>query len=226
MASKLEISTKRFAISKANAQMVAVTAAAAFVSAFCLVTANTLRGESGYQNRVLTAQQKAYNQLQANVSAVSKLDDSYKSFVSKPTNVIGGSSTGIGANDGDNAKIVLDALPSQYDFPALTSSIEKVLTSLNMNVSSISGTDDELAQQSNQGGNTPQPVPMAFSFEVTQATYASVQQLLTTLQASIRPIQIDNLVLSGGSADMTATINGHTYYQPQINLTTTTETIK
>ena len=223
---KLEISTKRFAISKANAQMVAVTSIAAFVSVFCLVASNTLRGESAYQARVIKAQKSAYNQLQTNVNAVGHLVNSYKTFVTKPTNVIGGPSTGTAVNAGDNAKIVLDALPSQYDFPALTSSIEKILNGLNLTVSSISGTDDELAQQSNQGSNSPQPVPMAFSFEVTQVNYASVQQLIATLQSSIRPIQVDSLVLAGGSDNMTVTVNAHTYYQPQINLTTTMETIK
>lgn len=222
----LEISTKRFAISKANAQMVTVTAVAAFVTVFCLVASHALWSQDAYQNRVIKAQDAAHAQLQTNLQAVTQLVSQYENFVNTPTNVIGGSSTGTGHNSGDNATIVLDALPSDYDFPALTSSVESILNNLNLTISSINGTDDEVAQEANTGSNSPQAVPMAFTFSVTNANYTVVQQLITDLQLSIRPIQIDTLSLSGDSDKLTVAINAHTYYQPAIKLTTTTETVK
>src|SRR5579884_4256983 len=103
--------TKRVAISKANAQMVAVVAVASFVTVFCLVASRAVWSQNSYQARVTTAKEKAHQQLLKNIQAYGDLTSSYKAFISTPTNVIGGSPTGTGDNDGDNAKIILDALP-------------------------------------------------------------------------------------------------------------------
>ena len=50
--------------------------------------------------------------------------------------------------------------------------------------------------------NNPQPVPMPFSFSVSNTSYAAVGQLVAALQQSIRPIQIDTLGLSGAASNM------------------------
>jgi len=73
-----------------------------------------------------------------------------------------GTHGGSGDNDGSNSKIILDALPSTYDFPALASSLEKLLASKGVPVSSLSGTDDQLNQETNTSSPTPAPVPMPF----------------------------------------------------------------
>jgi len=226
MTLKSNISTKHLAISKANAQIVAVVATASFITVFCLVAAKAVWSQNQYQTRVTKAENAAHVQLQHNIAAFGDLVDSYQAFASQPTNVIGGSSTGTGNNSGNNANIVLDALPSSYDFPALTSSLEKILTQNNLSISSITGTDDELAQQSNTSSPNPQPVSMPFSFSIANASYASVQQLMTILQESIRPIQVDSITLSGGTNDMQLTVNAHTYYQPVKSLGITTEVVQ
>lgn len=220
------ISTKRLAISKANAQMVIIVSVAAFVTVFCLVAAKAVWSQTRYQARVTSKEEKAHQQLQANIKAFGSLVNSYKKFDSADNNIIGGSLNGTGNNDGDNAKIILDALPDRYDFPALASSLEKILTGGGFNVSSITGTDDQLSQQGNTSSPTPQPVNMPFSFTVGNANYVSVQQLTNTLQASIRPIQIDSISLTGGANNMTLTVNAHTYYQPAKNVNITKQVVK
>jgi hypothetical protein len=117
-------------------------------------------------------------------------------------------------------------LPSTYDFPALTSSLEKIVNGLGLKLSSITGTDDQVNQQKNNSSPTPQPVTMAFALTVSGANYNSVNQLVGTLQQSIRPIQIDTLELSGGINDMSATINAHTYYQPAKDIGITKKVVK
>lgn len=224
--SKLEISTKRLAISKANTQIVAIVGAASFITVFCLVAAHAVWNQNQYQSRVTAADTKAHKQLVANISAYNNLQNAYQAFNNSPTNAIGGSSTGTGQNDGDNTNLILDALPSSYDFPALTSSIEKILNNGNFTVSAISGVDDQVNQQGNNLSSNPQPVPMPFSFTVTNANYNSIQQLITTLQQSIRPIQIDSMTLSGATNNMQLTVNAHTYYQPGKSLGITKETVK
>ena len=226
MAINKEIATKRVAITKAQARMVAIMAVASFVTIFCLVASKAVFSQNQYQQRVTTAEEKAHLQLKENITAFNSLASSYNSFVSSPTNVIGGSSSGSGTNDGDNATLILHALPDTYDFPALTASIEKILTDRGFQITAISGTDDQLNQQSNTSSTTPQPVSMPFSFSVDHASYSSLGQLITALQESIRPIAVDSLSLSGGASDMTATVNAHTYYQPALNLNITKKAVK
>jgi hypothetical protein len=221
-----DLSTKRLAISKAQAQMVGVVAAAAFVTVFCLIASKSVFGTNQYQGRVTKQKEIAHKQLQQNLSAFDSLVASYKKFDSKSKNVIDGSKTGSGDNDGNNSKIILDALPSTYDFPALTSSVEKILTDRHFKVSGITGVDDQLAQQGNISSASPVPTPMPFSFNVDNAGYGSVQDLVKALQASIRPIQIDTLDLEGGTSDMQLTIAAHTYYQPAKSVNISTKVVK
>ncbi len=226
MSGKPQISTKRLAISKANAQMVAIVGVAAFLTVFSLVAAQAVFSQTRYQARVTSAKEKAHKQLQDNISTYGQLADSYDTFDSEKINVIGGSRDGSGDNDGPNSKIILDALPPSYDFPALTASIEKILVDNGLKVTSINGTDDQLSQQSNTSSPNPEPVQMDFSFTVSNANYGSVRKLLTKMQQSIRPIQIDTLDISGAANDMTMTINAHTFYQPVKSVSITKEVIK
>ena len=43
------------------------------------------------------------------------------------------------ANDGDNGKIVPRCMPGQYDFPALATSLTKLLSGQGVKIQSISG---------------------------------------------------------------------------------------
>lgn len=221
-----EISTKRVAISKANAQMVLIVAAASFITVFCLIASKAVLSQNQYNARVTTAKEKANDQLETNLNTFEDLQASYKAFNSTATNVIGGNSEGTGDNDGDNSKIVLDALPSSYDFPALTSSLEKIFRDRNLQVSNITGTDDQVAQQSNQSSPTPSPVEIPFTFTISNANYQSVTQVIDTLQRSIRPVQIDTMDVSGGKNQMTVTVTAHTYYQPAKSVSITKKVIK
>lgn len=218
--------TKRLAISKSKAQMVAAVSVASFVTVFCLIASKAVLSQNTYQARVISAKEKAHKQLQTNLRAYDSLSTSYRIFDSKNPNVLGGTISGSGDNDGSNSKLILDALPPTYNFPALTSSLEKILADRGLKVSSITGTDDELAQQANTSSPTPQPVTMPFTFTVNGANYTALAQLTDALQHSIRPIQIDTMNLSGGANDMTATFTAHTYYQPAKSLQIDKKVIK
>jgi len=219
-------STKHLAINKANTQMVAIVAVAAFITVFSLIATKTVLGQNAYQSKVIKAKETAHKQLQANITAANSLVSSYHDFIAPATNIIGGYTTGTGDKDGDNGKIVLDALPSSYDFPALASSLEKILTGQSLKVSSITGTDDQVNQEGNVSSPSPQPVPIPFSFSVSDANYDAIKQLVNTLQLSVRPIQIDTLTITGGGNSMSATVAAHTYYQPAKNLQITKQVVK
>jgi hypothetical protein len=222
---KMNISTKRMQIDKANLTIVVVAAVAAFITVFSLVACKSLLSQRSYQSRVIHKKELAKDQINANVKAVATLQSAYKQFVESPENVIGGSATGAGDRDGDNAKIVLDALPSQYDFPALTSSLEKLITDKNAKIVSITGIDDEV----NQGKTTDgalQPVQIPFDISV-QATYVGTKDLIDTFERSIRPFNIDTLSLTAATdGGIVLDLTAKTYYQPAKTLNVKKEVVK
>lgn len=217
--------TKRSLINKANSTIVIATAVAAFVLVFTLVAGKSLSGQVGYQNKVIDAKKKALHQLQTDLQARDSLEDSYKDFINEDPNVLAGSTKGTGDRDGDNAKLVLDALPSKYDFPALTTSLEKVITGQNLKILGISGTDQEADQADQQISPDPKPVPMPFQVQVS-GSYGSIQSLVEVFQRSIRPFQIQNMEISGDESSMTATINAQTFYQPEKSLEIKQEVVR
>ena len=186
-------SAKHTLIDKANARIVAYVSVAAFIAMFSIVATKTLISQAGYQNRVIGAKRVAVHQLQSDITASGQLQSSYDAFVSLPQNAIGGSPTGSGPKDGDNAKIVLDALPSTYDFPGLTTSLEDLLTSQSgVTIDSISGTDEEASEGNDVSSATPTPQPIPFSVSVS-GNYGAIQSVISTFENSIRPIQVQTL---------------------------------
>lgn len=218
-------STKRSLISKANSTIVISTSIAAFVVIFSLVAAKTLLGQAAYQNRVISAKKEAVTQLKADLAARDGLVTSYKAFVSTPSNVIGGSPTGTGPQDGDNAKLVLDALPSSYDFPALATTLEKILAGQNLQIQSITGIDQELTEGSTTASGSPKPIAMPFQVQVT-GSYTAIQSLVDLFHRSIRPFQIQTMDLSGNQSNMTLAITAQTYYQPEKTFNVNAKVVK
>ena len=206
------LSKKAAQLSKTNARMVGIVGAASFIVIFCLVASNALISQNKYQSHVAVAKESAKKQLDANVAAYNTLQNSYNKFNNADPNVIGGSQKGTGDNDGNNAKIVLNSLPRVYDFPALTSSVEKILKDRNINFTSVSGVDDPNAQNTASSG-APTAIKVPFGFTVT-TNYSAAQGLFDSLEKSIRPMVIDQVNVSGSSSNMTITFTAHTYYQP------------
>jgi hypothetical protein len=178
-----------------------------------------------YQNRVIGTKKTALKQLRSDLEARDSLQQSYKAFIGESPNVLGGDPKGLGDKDGDNSKLVLDALPSKYDFPALTTSLEKVITGQNLKIVNISGTDQEADQATKQTSPDPQPVAMPFQTQVS-GPYTSIQSLVGVFLRSIRPFQIQTLELSGDESSMSATITAQTFYQPEKSLEIKQEVVK
>lgn len=225
MAIKLPLSQKHLQVDKANARMLLAVAGASFITVFSLIAGKALLGQSAYQNRVISGKSNAEKQLKANANAVNQLVSSYQTFVSAKTNIIGGLSAGTGEKDGDNAKIILDALPSKYDFPALTTSLEKLLNDKNFKIEGISGTDDEIAQADNGASANPQPLEIPFQVTIS-GNYTSVQNLIAIFEHSIRPITIKSLSITGDENNMRIGISAKTYYQPEKSLKITKKVVK
>lgn len=216
-----KISTKHKQVDKTQTMILGIVIAASIVTVFALVAAKSFLGQAIYLGRVASGKEKALNQLIENENAVKSLVTSYKSFASQDPNLIGGKSNGEGGRDGDNGRLVLDALPSKYDFPALTTSLEKMLSGYT--IGSITGSDDSIAQEENAA--VVAPVDMPFSINVT-ADYTGLQNLLGSFEKSIRPFQITKLSVSGTNSELKIDMSAKTFYQPEKSLKIENEVVK
>lgn len=221
---KISSNSKRLLIDKANATMLMTVAITSFVVIFSLIAVKALFSQSGYQGRVIKAKTAALKQLKENNKNVTNLVSSYESFASEPVNVLDGNPGGNGPKDGDNPKIVLDALPSKYDFPGLISSLEKLLKDGGFKIESIGGNDDELAQQ-NKAADKPTAVSIPFPLAVT-TNFDGAQNLLKTLENSIRPMYVDQISVQASNGSLRLSLNAHTFYLPEKTVKITTKVIK
>ncbi len=227
-----EFLTKRALIDQANTTVVILTSVAAFVFVFCAVATKTLASQAAYQNKIISGKRTAVKQLKTDLGAVSTLKTSYKAFTSTSQNVIGGNTNGTGAQDcsgkgqdGNNAKIVLDALPSSYDFPALTASLEKLMACQQVSITNITGTDEAASQASNTSSATPKAIPMTFSVSA-EGSYDKLQGLVSAFEHSIRPVKVTALGLTGNKDKLTLTVTAETYFQPAKSLNISTKVVK
>jgi len=204
--------SKRAQIDKSKARLFAIIVLASFISVGALVVSKGLFSEASYLNRVAAEKEKAVDQLETNKSAVSALSESYKTFATQNPNLLGGKIIGTEERDGDNGRLILDALPSSYDFPALATSLEKLLAGYKIN--SISGNDDVSAQTESQATEL---VEMPFLLNVT-TDYAGFQKLIGSFDRSIRPIQVVSMQLTGTNASLQVNLNAKTFYQPERGL--------
>lgn len=219
-------SVKHLAINKANTQVIIISGIAGFLTVLCLVSAYSYVGQISYLSKVTAKKEVASKQLKDNIVALNQLSSAYDVFQAEAINKIGGTATGTGQNDGRNAKIILDALPSSYDFPALTASIEKILTDRKLKVEAITGTDDEIVQQSAASSPDPKAVPMSFTFKFKEASFVQIQDAVKAINASIRPIQVETLTIETTLTGSSLEISAHTYYQPPKNLTIKKEKVQ
>lgn len=215
-------SQKHTQVEKLNSAVVLTVAISAFVVVFTLVASRALWTKMSYQNRVISAKEEARDQLRDNIDQVDELVIAYKAFSETPNNVLGGSSNGKSENSGDNAKLTLDSLPSKYDFPALTTSVEKLVKSTGSKVGSISGTDDEVSQQAkSQEGVVEIPFDLA-----AEGNYESIVELMKVFNLSIRPINIKAVEFSGTNQDFSVSLTAKSYYQPARTLEVTKKVVK
>lgn len=248
------VSTKKIAIDKAYATVVVAVAIAAFIVVFSIVASKALLDQRAYQSKVIGIKKTALQTLENNLIAADQLAISYSEFTGATTNVLGGNPQGDADKDGDNARIVLDALPSKYDFPALTSSIDKLLSGNGFPPSSITGTDNETlysnggdpaaveavstapaeasdnpfsggSQPAEQGGVSVGAIEMPFSVEV-EANGKKGKTLLNLFERSIRPINILTLEIKGNENKLEFNINAVTYFQPEREVNVRTEIVQ
>jgi hypothetical protein len=209
-------SVKHLEISKSQTNVLVVIALTTALVIFCIFGTKALVVKGLYQNRVLRERRKVATHLQANVTAAHQLFNQYAVFAADDPNLLGGLKSGTGNLDGDNPKIVLDALPSKYDAPALATSVEKILTQQNIKINSLIVTDDPRGYSDSSQAN-PQAKAITFSFSAS-SSYQGMNQLTQTFERSIRPFDITNMQLGGTDNNLSITASVSTYFQPAKSL--------
>lgn len=201
---------------RTNSSILAIVAIATVIVVFCLVSARALLNQGAYQRRVVNEKNNTVEQLEKNIEAAKTLTAQYASFEAANPNIIGGPSQvpdNAEPPAGQNGRIVLDALPNAYDFPALISSLSKVLGIHGFTDTSIGGTDQSADQKAEAEAN-PQPVTIEQIPITGSANYAQVQGLVKDLERSIRPFDITSLQLSISNNSVQLSLNLNTFYQP------------
>ncbi|MDB5161275.1 MAG: hypothetical protein JWO96_655 [Candidatus Saccharibacteria bacterium] len=226
---KAKFSSKALKLSKDQSALMGTVAAATVISVFSLVSIKALAGQVIYQGKVISARHNSAKQMKANISNANTLVTQYNSVFlgSSPDNIIGGkndSSTSAVPPNGNNGRIVLDALPTVYDFPALLTSMSKVLTNNGIGSQSIGGSDQSSTVKSDPTGN-PQPANIDLTVSGT-GTYKDTARLIKDMERSIRPFDITHLAINGNESSLTIDLNLTTYYQPAKTLSITSKEIR
>lgn len=206
---------KRSQMDKTQKRLIILVSLSVVVTIFCLVSAKALLDYASYHRRELSAKRAVIKQLEINITTASTLESQYQSFNDINPNFIGGKNTtdpNTSPPDGDNARLVLDALPSKYDFPALISSVSKILTNNSVASPGIAGSDLSATLLSTPSVS-PSPLEIPLSINGL-ASYAGAQNLIRDLERSIRPFNITTLDFGGTNSNISISVGLTTYFQP------------
>jgi hypothetical protein len=189
---------------------------ATIITAFCLASSKVLLGQALYKGQVISARHKAIKQINTDISSANAMIKQYNEvFIGdNPVNAIGGKNDPdplAQPPNGDNGRLVLDALPSTYDFPAVLSTMSRVLSMDSIGSPSIGGTDQAVTTDSRP---TEDPKPSSIDLTVNgTGSYTNTTSLIKDLERSIRPFDITHLTLGGNESSLTVGLNLSTYYQ-------------
>lgn len=200
---------------------------AAVITVFCLASTKVLLSQAAYKRHIINARHDAVKALNQDLSESDTLKSQYQIFEgTNPVNIIGGRNTtdsNATPPDGNNSRIVLDALPSSYDFPALISSLAKIMNNNGIATPSVGGTDE-----SNTVNTTasPNPVPVQILLTIAgNSGYGQVQSFIKDLERSIRPFDITSFNIQGSESAMSFSATVNTYFQPAKTLNITNKAV-
>lgn len=202
---------KRAQLDKNKMTVFAIISVAAVITIGCLVIAKGFVSQGGYYNKVIDMKAAARDQLKSNIDSVATLRTAYDAFVAQNPNLLGGNPVNGDDRGGTNADLVLDALPNKEDFPALITSVEKLLAGYKINTIGSGGGGMGMTAAA---GTTSE---LYFSAEV-EGSFDGMKTLFGTLNRSIRPIQVTSLELNGSSNNLKAIIGAKSFYQAETGL--------
>ena len=220
---------KKTQLANTNNLQVIWLSVAIFIVIFCFFAVKSLYSEGQYQNRVIKAQDSTLSTLSDDLASVSQIEKSYEAFNNVPQNILGGNPSTTGGNNGNNSKIILDALPNNIDVPAWSLNINNLDSLLLQQPSFITLDPSAVAvdQTTVAPSLMPMPIaiPLAGSFSVDPNSIGGV---LDSLYTSLIPIQVNSINIVAGLPGTPAkvTFKANANYQAPYKFSTTSEIVQ
>jgi hypothetical protein len=212
---------KRQQIEVAGHMMFIWVAIAAVAVSFCVATGQFLFTKWDYNNKILDKKYTTSQTLANNIVNAQKLKEEVDKLTASQE------LASIKTNPEDsNTKSVLDALPTAFDPTALATSLQQVVLSRSgVSIESISVPPDVDVSAGQATAGTKGVQEIKFGFVVT-GTYDKIKQLMIDLDRTVRPMKLTNLALTGSDANLRASFDFVTYYQPAQTIKVSEELVK
>lgn len=216
---KLTGMKKRQQIASANKMIFVWVIVASVAISFCGVTVQFLLRQAIFTQKVISAKLETQGTLSKNLENVEKLKENVNNLLADTR------LASVKANPSDTAlKVVLDALPTSDDKSALGASLQQVIlpksgvTTSDLTTISQGATEDT-------SGTTSGTKPSTFTFAAS-GDYSRIKAMLSDLERSIRPMDINKLTLQSTDGVIRATVDGVTFYSPEQTVQLGKKTIK
>ena len=218
---------KRQQITNTRKQVFTWVALAAALVVICLVVGWNLMQRINYQNKVNRDVGKTAQTMHDNVEAVDKLIKNVNALKANAALSL----PNLKADDSTVFQVVIDALPTEDDSVALSSSLQnKILSKSGVTIEQINvdTTESDSSSGSSSSGSSKSgvskaddiqfPVAKPITFRVSLVgSFDSVKSALQDIESTIRPITITKLTIDGSDDKLNATIEAQTYYSSKVN---------
>lgn len=224
---------KRQQITNTRKQVFTWVALAAALVVICLVVGWNLMQRINYQNKVNRDVGKTAQTMHDNVEAVDKLIKNVNALKANAALSL----PNLKADDSTVFQVVIDALPTEDDSVALSSSLQnKILSKSGVTIEQINvdttESDSSSSSSSSSSGSSSGssksgvskaddvqfPVAKPITFRVSLVgSFDSVKSALQDIESTIRPITITKLTIDGSDDKLNATIEAQTYYSSKVN---------
>lgn len=213
---------KRTQIAKTNKMMLLWIAGSSVIIGAAIVVAFYLGQKLIYNERILAEKQKTISTLQSNIAVAPKLQTAVRAL-----DVNAALATSKAKPDDQTIQVILDALPSDANSPALGASLQnKLLAGIDglevdsMQVDSVQGIESlsNNQQSDDQTASSDKAEEITFQFAVT-GNQKALKQVLTKLERSIRTIDILSLrIESRGPNDQSMAVRARAFYVPAVDI--------
>lgn len=223
---------KRQQITNTRKQVFTWVALAAALVVICLVVGWNLMQRINYQNKVNRDVGKTAQTMHDNVEAADKLIKNVNALKANAALSL----PNLKADDSTVFQVVIDALPTEDDSVALSSSLQNKILSksgvtieqINVDTTESDSSSGSSSSSSSSSGSSKSgvskaddvqfPVAKPITFRVSLVgSFDSVKSALQDIESTIRPITITKLTIDGSDDKLNATIEAQTYYSSKVN---------
>lgn len=213
---------KRQQISDTRKQVFLWVALASAVVVVCIMVGINLIQRISYQTKVNGELGKTAKTMKQNASNIDELIANVNKLKANQVLTL----PNLKSDDSTVFQVVIDALPTEDDSTALSSSLQnKVLSRSGVTIDQISveststdggSTDDASATTSSSSVDFPKAQPITFRISFV-GSYDAVESTLRDIERTIRPITISQMTIDGSDEKLTVTIDATTYYSSSVN---------